>query len=1035
MSGRFSQSRASRPGKKTTANQRTLRTEPLEPRMMLSGEDLSHPILAAPEVGGWLSSASTPIVHAPTVAHEVTVNGNAAVTGKTAAISVLGGDSSGESVLRYTWSVAALPAGGNVTFAANGTNAAKNTVATFNEAGSYVLKATIADASNLSVTSTATVIVTPTLTSIRLSDANTHTVLGPTTPFAVNGASESIAAQGLDQFGNAISTQPALTWSASTLPSGATQPTFSTSSGNAAITFAKAGTYGITVKETSGGVSLSDTATLAVNPVPGSITFSSGNSVVVNGTSVQLTISQYLDEFHNSLATQPTLAWSATAIPSGARVPSFSVNGKTTTITFGMAGNYVLTATVTDGSGHTASDAVTVLVNPVATSIASGLASTVTITGTNEQFNNPKVLDQFGNALTTQPGYTWSASTLPSGAAAPSFSSSGGTTTVTFSKAGSYGLRAYVTSVSSLALTTTVIVNQTLSSITVSPASASIKTGGTDQLTAQGFDQFHNLLATQPAFAWSTTAGTISSAGLFTAPSTAGNVTVTAKSGSASGSASLTVTSNSNSTLGLNDPTLSNLVQSLDTRDGSINRADMMQILRSVGASGSVSATDFADLKTILGADATKLNIPGYVEVLAGDVVNGNPADADYLGHALGDLAAGSSVTQLDDLVNKWFMGTDLPNPGSSVLPSQDVTYESVAGSLFPHTPTIADEHQGELGDCYFISSLGTIASSNPTAIENMFLNNGDGTYTVRFYTSSGTADYVTVNSMLPTYGGTLCFADYCASPTNASNPLWIPLAEKAYAEWNETGNEGRDGTNTYAGIEGGWMGDVDAQVLGHSATDYGMTTNNEQAMIAALTSGEAVTIGTIGSSNSSDTLPYGLYGSHAYGVTGYNAANGGTFTLYNPWGFDQPNSSLTWADLQATTSGFVVANTSGTIPLGSTPAQAAVVRGGVAAPSLAAAASAFEFAGGLSSDSHPAQAALAETDAAALDLAGIRGTSASLTADATRAIFDRLGTGSEPLTFNQLHGDGQTSDPLAALSVDGLFADDSGMAEGAFAG
>ena len=58
----------------------------------------------------------------------------------------------------------------------------------------------------------------------------------------------------------------------------------------------------------------------------------------------------------------------------------------------------------------------------------------------------------------------------------------------------------------------------------------------------------------------------------------------------------------------------------------------MIQILRSVGSSGTVSATDFADLKTIVGADATKLNIPNYVEVLAGDVVNGNPANAHYQG-------------------------------------------------------------------------------------------------------------------------------------------------------------------------------------------------------------------------------------------------------------------------------------------------------------------------------------------------------------------------------------------------------------------
>ena len=52
----------------------------------------------------------------------------------------------------------------------------------------------------------------------------------------------------------------------------------------------------------------------------------------------------------------------------------------------------------------------------------------------------------------------------------------------------------------------------------------------------------------------------------------------------------------------------------------------------------------------------------------------------------------------------------------------------------------------------------------------------------------------------------------------------------------------------------GGWA-TVDAQVLGHNATDYSMASSNQQAMINALTSGEAVTIGTIGSSNSSDTL------------------------------------------------------------------------------------------------------------------------------------------------------------------------------------
>ena len=249
--------------------------------------------------------------------------------------------------------------------------------------------------------------------------------------------------------------------------------------------------------------------------------------------------------------------------------------------------------------------------------------------------------------------------------------------------------------------------------------------------------------------------------------------------------------------------------------------------------------------------EATTLNIPGYVEVLASDVVNGNAANATYQGQTLGNLAVGSSATQLTDLVSKWFLGTDLPT-----LCNTSLVYRSTAGSLFPHTPSHTDEYQGSMGDCYLISALGTLADSNPAAVENMIIDNGDGTFTVRFYTgpygtiynysdgsigagftnNTGTADYVTVNRMLPTSTtGLLAYADSGASCTNAANSLWIPLAEKAYAQWNQTGKEGRDGTNAFASIQGGWMATVDAQVLGHNATDYIMTNTKEQAAINAL--------------------------------------------------------------------------------------------------------------------------------------------------------------------------------------------------------
>ena len=376
------------------------------------------------------------------------------------------------------------------------------------------------------------------------------------------------------------------------------------------------------------------------------------------------------------------------------------------------------------------------------------------------------IVDQFGNALATQPALTWSATTLPSGATAPSFATSGGTTTATFSSAGTYALTAKVTSATSISFVLSANVTQTLTSIVVTPNTASLSTGTTQQFAAQALDQFKHAMQTQPAIVWSASGGTISTAGLFTAPGSAASDSITAKSGSVSGTATVTVSAASNF-LNLQNASLAKLVQTLDA-GGSITRADMIQILDAVAANGEVTASELADLKTIVNTDAATLNMPGYVQVLASDVVDGNTANATYLGKSLGNLAAGSSATQLSDLVGKWFLGTDLPT-----LTSSSYVYETTAGSLFPTTPSDKNEFQGELGDCYFISSLGTIADQDPAAIQNMFINNGDGTYTVRFYTGTygstynangtyndgfangaGTADYVTVNLSLPTYGG-----------------------------------------------------------------------------------------------------------------------------------------------------------------------------------------------------------------------------------------------------------------------------------------
>ena len=456
----------------------------------------------------------------------------------------------------------------------------------------------------------------------------------------------------------------------------------------------------------------------------------------------------------------------------------------------------------------------------------------------------------------------------------------------------------------------TATVAQVLTRLVISPSTVTLAPGAQQLLTVQGTDQFSQTMILVGSVSWSTNVGSFSGATNLTAvayvaPAAAANGMIAVRNGALQSSVSVTVVTASD----LQDPALALLTQSLDA-DGSISRADMIQILRKVENlnGGVLNSGDFTDLKTILG-DATTLNIPGYVQVLAGDIINGSVANASYLGQMLGNLAVGSSSVQLEKLVQKWFYGADLPATGG-------LAYDTgTAGTLFgPSGPSHLNEYQGELGDCYLISGLGTIADSSQQAIKNMFLDNGDGTWTVRFYTSTGTADYVTVNSRLPVYYNYLVF-DGGTYANNPSNVLWIELAEKAYAQWNETGNTGQSVTlNNYFAIEGGWMSDVYTQVLGHAATDYrgDLTTfpTAQQAMIDAVVGHKAVTVGTMFDDPS--TL---LYGSHAYAVIGYNAANG-KFTLYNPWGMDQP-TPMSWAKILQDCDDIAIADPSGSTSFG----------------------------------------------------------------------------------------------------------------------
>jgi hypothetical protein len=210
------------------------------------------------------------------------------VTGTTTNLSVLGGDSGGASSLTYTWSVLSAPSGAKApTFSINASNAAYNTTATFYAAGTYTFEATITDTSGLSVTSDVTVTVNQTLTSI---------VVAPGTATVNDGGQQQFTATAEDQFGNAMSSQPAFTW---TLTTGA-----GTLNSTGMYKAPSAGTGTATAQATASG-----------QAVAASITFGSVPAAPSNLTTTVISTNQV------------NLAWNNNASNAAGEVVQRSLNG------------------------------------------------------------------------------------------------------------------------------------------------------------------------------------------------------------------------------------------------------------------------------------------------------------------------------------------------------------------------------------------------------------------------------------------------------------------------------------------------------------------------------------------------------------------------------------------------------------------------------------------------------------------------------------------------------------------------------------
>ena len=261
---------------------------------------------------------------------------------------------------------------------------------------------------------------------------------------------------------------------------------------------------------------------------------------------------------------------------------------------------------------------------------------------------------------------------------------------------------------------------------------------------------------------------------------------------------------------------------------------------------------------------------------------------------------------------------TPQDNPNEKWMPEN--AKWNAKGVFFNAAPEGVDPYQGNLGDCYFIAALASVAWAKPYEIVNRASiwqcdsssdNLGNVSHMINFYSNPkndnqfNRSTRIEVSDSVPVDKSN---GNFIYARSGDANETWPAVYEKAYAKWRTKNNT--DCPN-YMPIEGGWVQDALGQIIGGTTTTVVHSNVKDPKEILKMIQENCATFSAVniwgrdghskrvmnpmganswgGRLSKTEYKQYNLSPSHCYSILGWDYDEDTKkyyVVLRNPWGY-----------------------------------------------------------------------------------------------------------------------------------------------------